>query len=688
MTGSETGALTSLPDRPEWWSDSLVGASPRALYEMMVRIRAFEEGVRSLSRRGAVTRLTHLSIGQEAVAAGVCLALSTGDHVLSTHRSHGHFIAWGADPRRAMAEIAGRSSGYCGGKGGTMHLADIEGGFLGSMSIVGGGLPLGAGAALWSKQSSSNRVCVCFFGEGAINTGNFAESMNFAAYLGLPLVMICENNQFTEYTLSDRLSSENSNAATRALAYGVRSLRIDGNDVGVVHDAALHAMHAARYRSVPVLLECLTYRMEGHSTLDNAAYRDEAEIERWRSRDPLDLARRDLLESSQLTVDEDVEYRRRVDAEMLDAVEFALQSAEPSDEVLLNDLFVHPYPDGHGDERAEGDEPGTPHQVETRRITYREALNEALKGEMQRDDRVFLLGEDIGRPGGVFGVTRGLWELFGDERVIDTPISENTIVGAGIGAALAGGRPVVEIMFADLIFLAADQLLNVAAKIRYMSGGQARLPFVLRLPSGAGVSAGPTHSQSLEALFCHVPGLKVAMPSCAGDALGLLQTAIRCDDPVVFIEQKSLYGVADEVPLGCPPIPFGVANVLTEGSDVSLLATGAMVRLAVEVADRLSESGVGVEVIDPRTLVPLDLDCIVRSVRKTKRLMVLEEACVHASFGSDVVARIQSLCWADLAAPAAHLGCPPVPWPFAKNLERLMYPSVLQVEATLLTLLP
>ncbi len=309
-------------------------------------------------------------------------------------------------------------------------------------------------------------------------------------------------------------------------------------------------------------------------------------------------------------------------------------------------------------------------------VTIRDALRQALREEMQRDESVFLVGEDIGRYwGGAFGVTKGLAEEFGDERVRDAPISESAIIGAGVGAAITGMRPVAEIMFGDLSALAMDQICNQAAKIRYMFGGQASVPLVIRTPFGAGVNIASHHSQSLEAWFMHTPGLHVAVPSTPYDAKGLLKTAIRGSDPVLFVEHKLLYPVSGLIPDEDYVVPFGVADVKREGSDVSIVATLLMVHKALTVAEQLSKEGISVEVVDPRTLAPLDKQAIVKSVKKTGRLVVVSEDTKTAGVSAEIAAIVAEEALDYLDAPVKRVAEPDTPIPFSPTLEKFVIPD-------------
>lgn len=313
-------------------------------------------------------------------------------------------------------------------------------------------------------------------------------------------------------------------------------------------------------------------------------------------------------------------------------------------------------------------------------LTFAEALREALDQEMERDPRVFIMGEDVGVYGGVFGVTKGLYEKYGPERVRDTPIAESGFVGAGVGAAAVGYRPVVELMFIDFMGVCFDQILNQASKIRYMFGGKAKMPFVLRTVCGAGVRAAAQHSQSLHALFVHLPGLKVVMPSTPYDAKGLLISSIRDDDPVIFIEHKLLYGIKGPVPKEPYEIPLGVADIKREGSDVTVVATALMVHKALKVAEDMQKKGVSVEVVDPRTLKPLDAETILKSIRKTGRLVVVDEGYPRCSFATDIAALAASKAFDSLKSAVKLVTPPDTPIPFSPPLEDAWIPSEKHIE--------
>jgi len=311
-----------------------------------------------------------------------------------------------------------------------------------------------------------------------------------------------------------------------------------------------------------------------------------------------------------------------------------------------------------------------------RQMSYSEALNEALREEMQRDENVYLLGEDLGDYGGLFRVTKDLQKEFGKMRVVDTPISESGIIGFGVGSAITGLRPVAEILYIDFITLAMDQVVNQAAKYRYMTGNQVHVPLVIRTQGGTGRRNAAQHSQSLESWFVHVPGLKVVMPSNPEDAKGLLKTAIRDDDPVLFIEHKNLYFKRGPVPEGEYMIPIGKATVFKEGKDVTIIATSWMMEKTIQAADQLEKEGISVEIIDPRTLQPLDIETIDSSVDKTGCVVIVHEACTTGGFGAEVASRIMETHFASLKAPIERVGGAFVPIPYSAPLENASIPQI------------
>jgi len=633
-----------------------------SLYQTMVRIRRFDERTAELFQAGLVKGTAHSYVGQEAVATGVCARLTDADAIVGNHRGHGHCIAKGARLDRMMAELMGRVDGYCRGLGGSMHIAALDLNILGCNGIVAAGVPIGAGAALAQRLRGSDRVVVAFFGDGGANQGVVHETMNLAAVWKLPLVFVCENNKYALSTDQKRTTAGET-IAGRAAPYGIPGERVDGNDLLAVYEAAGRAVTRARRGDGPSLIEAVTYRWSGHSMRANLPdYRTKEEELEWRERDPIGLVERRLLDAGVPAV-RLKELREEVERELDEAVRFGMGSPEPTVELMESCVYAP-----HAIVREPEDRRG-------RERTVAEALNEALHQEMTRDGRVFVMGEDVGLIGGIFQVTRGLRDRFGEGRVRDTPISEPSFVGTGVGAAVAGMRPVVEIQIWDFIAMTMDQIVNQAAKFRYMLGGTPTVPLVIRGPQGGGIRLAAQHSQSLEAWFVHVPGLVVVAPSTPYDAKGLLVSAIRDDNPVIFLEHKMLYPVRGEVPEEPYAIPLGKADVKRQGTDVTVVATQLMVQRALQAAQDLEKDGISVEVVDPRTLWPLDEEAILRSVAKTHRLVVAHEAVKRGGFGAEVAALVAEKALDELDAPIVRVGARNVPMPYNDELEKATIPS-------------
>jgi 2-oxoisovalerate dehydrogenase E1 component len=646
------------------------------IYTTMRRIRAFENRTDELFKKGIVKGTAHSYVGEEAIASGVCAALNEGDYIASYHRGHGHCIAKGADLDRMMAELFGRKDGYCQGLGGSMHIADMDLNILGANGIVGAAMPLSTGAALATKLRGTNQVAVAFFGDGASNQGVFHESLNLAAVWKLPMIFVCENNQYA-LTTSYRNTTAVAQVAQRAASYDIPGITIDGNDAVEVHLTVLEALERARAGEGPTLIEAMTYRWGQHSLRTNLQDpRPKKEVDSWLERDPIKQMENRLLSKKVVSKKDIKAISDATNTEIEGAVRFALKSEEPDMTVMLNSVYA-PHKNHI--------EPGS---TGNRTLSFVDALNEALHQEMAQDERVFLMGEDVGLTGGLFQVSRGLMDRFGEARVRDTPISEATFVGCGVGAAIAGMRPIVELQIFDFVALTMDMLVNQAAKFRFMLGGKPTVPLVIRGPQGGGIRLAAQHSQSLEAWFTHVPGLVVVAPSTAYDAKGLLVAAIRDDNPVVFLEQKLLYLTqSGPVPEELYAIPLGKADVKREGTDITIVATLGMVPRALGAAVVLEREGISVEVVDPRTLQPLDEETILASVRKTNRLLVVHEAWVKGGFGAEVAAMVVDKAFDYLDAPIARLGAPHTPMPYNDRLELEVIPSQDRIVAAVRKLL-
>jgi 2-oxoisovalerate dehydrogenase E1 component len=635
----------------------------------MLVIRGFEERVAVLYRDGLVPGFVHLSIGQEAAAVGACWALRADDVITSTHRGHGHCLAKGLDPLGMFAELMAREEGSNRGRGGSMHIADPKLGIFGANGVVAAGLPIAVGAATAAQIRRQDSVAVAFFGDGAPAQGAFHEALNLAAVWRLPVIFFCENNGYSEF--SPTASQHAAPLERRAGGYGVPYVSVDGNDVVATAKATRDAVLAARAGQGPTIVEAATYRWHGHYEGDPQRYRTAEEVQEWQDRDPVLVLRRRLLDAGVGEAELDA-LESSVGAGLDEAAERARALASPPSDTLF-DFVVRARP-------ARPEPPPPPADADEYRTM--DAIRSALETELAGDERVFLAGVDVGEGGNVFGLTRGLRERFG-ERVRDTPISETAVIGLAVGAAMAGMRPVVELMYLDFLGVCFDQLLNQAAKLPFMTGGSAEMALTVRTQFGAGRSSGSQHSQSLEALLAHIPGLTVVMPSTPADTYGLLRAAIQDPNPVVFIENRLLYGMKGPIPPVDHLVPIGRSAVVRPGSDVTVVSVSRMVHEAAAAAEELSGEGISVEVVDLRSVAPLDLAPVLESLHKTSRILIAHEAVVPFGIGAEIAATVAREGFWDLDAPVERVGAAATPPPYAPDLERAWLPGRHEIAAAI-----
>jgi 2-oxoisovalerate dehydrogenase E1 component len=647
------------------------------LYRTMQLIRQCEEQLARSHQRGLVHGACHTYVGQEAVAAGVCAHLRRDDVVFSTHRGHGHALAKGMDPRELIAELYGRRTGCSRGRGGSMHLFAPEIGMMGTSGIVGPCILQAAGAGYSFKLLGVDRVAVAFFGDGAVSNAAFHEGLNMAAIWKLPVLFVCENNQFaTEVPFA--YAAGNTDVAGRGPTYGVASTAVDGNDVFAVFEAAGQAVARARAGAGPTLIECKTYRTRPHAEgMGDFTYRSRDEVESWKARCPIARLRRTLTDSGAAAPGEldaiDAEIKRRVD----DAQSVAETDPWPDPLTAAHHVYALSRPPT----------PANPLVSASRELTFMAATLESLSAAMEKDQSIFVLGEGIGKRGGNFKTTAGLYDKFGPVRLCDTPICERGFVGLACGAAMTGARPVVDFMFADFILDSVGEITNQIAKMQYMSSGRLKMPLLLRGCIGIGHSAATHHSGNYYPMYAHFPGLRVVVPSTPADAKGLLATALTSDDPVLFLEHKEILSVKGPVPEGEYAIDFGRAAVVRPGADVTVVALGLMVHKSLEACLSLANQGVSVELIDPRTVAPLDVDTILASVHKTGRLLIVDEAFAPFGFGAEVAATVMDRGFDDLDAPIRRVNGVHTPTPYSPSLEAAVTPNVDQIVAAVRNLL-
>jgi len=644
--------------------DSFTKDETLALYRQLVRLRYFDERCLPLKLKDLIMDGFHPYSGQEAVAVGVCHVLNDEDTVISTHRPQGHSLAKGSTNRGIYGEMLGRICGVSEGIGGPMQWVDVDNNFY-CGSIVGSGITIAAGVALAQKLKKTGNIAACFFGDGACNTGSFHEGLNLAAVWKLPVLYICENNQYGE-AMPVQEFVPIPQISTRAQSYGFEGVTVDGMNVFEVAQAAKEAVGRVRNGEGPQLIEAMTYRFLGHYIGDPLNYRTREEVEEWKTRDPIPQCRQALVNEFGVNPEEldklEAEIAAEQDADRdwsLEQRKLTLDEAVQHVEIALED---------------EGDY--TPPTDEMRKITYAQAVREALDEELEHDPNVVLMGEDIGVWGNLFQCSKGLLDKYGPDRVRDTPISEAAIAGAAVGAALSGMRPVIEIMYIDFITIALDQIINYAARYPQMGRGKLRVPMTVRTQGGVGFRNSSQHSQSLENWFVNVPGLFVVMPSTPYEAKGLLKAAVRNDNPVIIIEHKALYTNKGPVPDTDYVLPLGKAAVKRPGKDVTIVGTSWMACHALDAADELSKEGIDCEVVDPMTLYPLDIETVAASVNKTGRCVVVNEGPAAGGYASELAAVIAENCWDALKKPVKRVTGMRTGIPYDKDLERAVVPSV------------
>jgi 2-oxoisovalerate dehydrogenase E1 component len=670
-------------------------------------IREFEDKLLELKDANLVHGPVHSSIGQEANAAAAAVVLKKSDLVGSTHRAHGHFLAKALmyyapadfDPvhsdltedmqravNKTLAEIMGLKNGWCSGRGGSMHLYDPVSGNIGSNAIVGGGIPLATGAAWAEKLSSGSRVVVSFFGDGAINQGCFHEVANMASLWDLPVIYFVENNLYAVGTATCT-SSSCINLGLRSLGYGIDSLIVDGMDPVAIFCALQSVVTDIQAESRPFLIESETYRFYHHAGRlpgNPFGYRTKAEETQWQAKDPLQVYAAKLVKQKIISDGQQVELQAKASAAVDEALAFC--TAKTNGKLFIPDSNWPPPEDLVRDVRCEDDVFDDVRFVEKvdfdqfTESSYVEAIAAVTLRNMQKDDKIFVLGEEVANlHGGAYKATRGIKEVF-PERLINTPISECGFTGMAGGAAMAGLRPVVEIMFPDFALVACDQLFNQIGKLRHMYGGQVSFPVVVRTRIAIGQGYGGQHSMNPVGLFSLFSGWRIVAPSNAFDYIGLFNTAVRYHDPVLIIEHADLYEQKGPVPLDMLDyfVAYGKANVVRPGKDVTCLTYLTGVHDAVAAAEELAPEGLDVEVVDLRTLdySGLDFATIGQSIEKTGLVIILEQVPRSMGVASRISDEIQERFYDFLDAPIEKITAPDVPPPVSRALEAAMLPDL------------
>ena len=631
------------------------------LLRSMTRIRMVEEEIAKRYPQQQIRCPVHLSIGQEAVAVGVCTALQPTDWAFSGHRNHAHYLAKGGNLKAMLAEIYGKATGCCGGKGGSMHLTDQAAGFIGATPIVGSTVPIAVGAALTAQREGKGRVVVVFLGDGAMEAGVVHESLSFAALKKLPILFACENNLYSVYSPLEVRQPVERSLSDLAGGHGVNIVQADGNNAQEIYDRALSAVSKLRQGLGPVFMELPTYRWLEHcgpSYDNNIGYRTEEEFQQWKLRDPLVISSQQssaVLGSSEIfAIQEEIEAA------------FSAAISDPFPDAASAGLHVYAP--------AKNTVPKPEHGIRT--ICYAEAMREAQDMCLAKYQNSYLMGLGVPDPKGIFGTTLGLQEKYGIDRVFDIPLSENAMTGVAIGSAITGLRPILTHQRLDFALVSIDQIVNQAAKWHYMFNGTMIVPIVIRMIIGRGWGQGPQHSQNLQAWFSHIPGLRVIAPSTGRDAKGMMLAAVEDDNPVIFIEHRWLHSVPDNIPYNDYLLPLDKARVMRPGKDLTMIASSYATlechRACKEIA---SLYHVDVELIDLRSLRPIDRKTIIGSVQKTKRLIVVDHSEACCGISSEVIAIVAEECGKQLKDNPRRLALPEHPVPTSHILAENYYPT-------------
>ncbi len=627
------------------------------LYSAILLPRMIEEKMLVLLRQGKVSKWFS-GIGQEAIAVGATLALQPDEYIMPLHRNLGVFTSRQMPLNTLFAQLQGKESGFSKGRERSFHFGSRAHHIVGMISHLGPQLALANGTALAARLDQQPKVSLAFTGDGGTSEGDFHEALNVAAVWELPVIFLIENNGYGLSTpSSDQFRCKH--FVDKGIGYGMEAVQVDGNNLLEVHRTVKNLAESMRQKPRPVLLECMTFRMRGHEEASGVKYVPKELIETWAQRDPVQRYEEFLIEEGILNAGLRDEFRslHQSDIDKALKVVFAEPEVQPNWEKEISAVYA-PF---HGASTEENSA-----VAPVREMRFVDAIQEGLNEAMKRHSGLVLMGQDIAGYGGVFKVTEGLMDRYGADRVRNTPLCESAIIGTALGLSIAGKKAMVEMQFADFVTAGFNQIVNNLAKIHYRWGQNADV--VVRMPTGAGVGAGPFHSQSNEAWFFHTPGLKIVYPSTPAEAKGLLLTAFEDPNPYLFFEHKALYrSISGPVPEGYYTLPVGQARVVRAGNDATIVTYGMGVHWALEA---IEEQVCDVELIDLRTLLPWDQDTVLESVRKTGRVLVLHEDCLTGGIGGEIAAVIADQAFRFLDAPVMRHGAMDTPVPFALTLEQ------------------
>lgn len=628
------------------------------IYKALVLPRLIEEKMLILLRQGKITKWFS-GWGQEGISVGCAYALESDEFILPMHRNLGVFTTRGIPLHRLFAQFQGKMSGFTKGRDRSFHFGSIEHHLVGMISHLGPQLGIADGIALAQKLSKNAKATLVFSGDGGASEGDFHEALNVAAVWDLPVIFCIENNAWGLSTPSNE-QFRCQQFIDKGIGYGMKAVQVDGNNILEVIRSLRTIAEEIRLNPKPYLVELMSFRMRGHEEASGTKYYPEGLQEKWALKDPVQNYELFLIKEGILSEQEVAKIKEDFKASIQSSFDAA--NAEPAISADMEREFADLY--------AEHKQPLVPPSGALKEMRFIDAIQEALAQSMERHSNLVLMGQDIAEYGGAFKVTEGFVEKFGKDRVRNTPLCESAIVGAGLGLSISGMKAMVEMQFADFVTCGFNQIVNNLAKLHWRWGQNADV--VIRMPTGAGTAAGPFHSQSNEAWFTHTPGLKVVYPSNPYDAKGLLNAAIEDPNPVLFFEHKALYrSVKGEVPSAYYQLEIGQAAVVSSGNSASVITYGAGVHWATELKERLS---LDLEIIDLRTLLPLDIATIYSSVKKTGKVLVLHEDCLFGGMGGEIAALINEHCFEYLDAPVKRVGSLDTPVPFSAILEEQFLP--------------
>ena len=631
------------------------------LYLSMLKPRMIEEKMLLLLRQGKISKWFS-GIGQEAISVGVTNALRFTDHILPMHRNLGVFTSRGINLDKLFLQFQGKKDGFTKGRDRSFHFGSNDHNLVGMISHLGPQMGVANGIALSNKLTKKNNITAVFTGEGGTSEGDFHEALNVASVWGLPVIFIIENNG---YGLSTPVSEQYNckSLSDRGKGYGITSFKIDGNNILDVYNTVKNTVDLIQKKSQPILIECNTFRMRGHEEASGTKYVPEKLMSKWAKKDPLDNYQKFLLKNNYLDSNDIDKYKSLISDEIDKGLDIAFNTKE-----LVPDA-INEYNDVY---RKYNFIKQKTINNKVSNIRLVDAISNGLKQCMDKYDNLIIMGQDIAEYGGVFKITEGFLDLFGKERVRNTPICESIILSMGLGLSVKGFKSVIEMQFADFVSSGFNAVVNNLAKTHYRWGQN--VDVVVRMPTGANVNAGPFHSQSNESWFIHTPGLKVVYPSSPADAKGLLISSIEDPNPVMFFEHKFLYrSLYEDVPDSYYNIELGKAKRILEGNDVTVITYGYGVHIAKEVLSSVND--ISADLIDLRTLVPLDKNMIFESVKKTNKVIILHEDTLTGGFGAEVSSLISEFCFEYLDAPIVRAASMDTPVPFAANLENQFLPK-------------